>query len=631
VGTLPGRGILDWIASACAEFSERAAIERADRHVSYEALNARANHVAECLGAGGVGPGSIVAVVVPDRVEIIPVLLGVFRAGGVFAPLDAEGPPERLRQLFTQLSPDAVVVATEQRERLSTLCDGSQEDRRAVVTVTAGLPPEVHGRTRSAGSASRSAGNEPVAAPAGRREMAYVYYTSGSTGRPKGIAGTLRGLSHFVDWETRTFGIGPGWRLSQFTIPTFDPFFRDVLVPLCTGGTICIPPDLPFNLGPERLMDWIDGQRINLIHCVPSLFGMMLEADLNPRPCQALRYVLLAGEVLQPPHVRTWRETFGDRIGLVNLYGSTETTMVKFSHTVQEEDLERGFIPIGRPIDGAEARLVDEQGMACPPGTVGEVHVKSHFLTLGYYGDPAATEAAFYREAGGSGGDARVYRTGDLAVLLEDGNYRFLGRKDDQVKVRGLRVEPAEVTAALLQYPLVKSCAVVARTMAREETALVAYIIPVARNPIRLPELRTFLRRRLPLEMVPSAFVCLDELPLTARGKVDRTALPPPPGRSALPDAPLAPRTPTEAALADLWCELLGLDEVGVRDHFLDLGGHSLTAVRLASRVRSWFGLDIPARTAFDRPTVEKMAEYVAQELSRWTSIADAKGAAGSP
>ena len=304
--------------------------------------------------------------------------------------------------------------------------------------------------------------------------MACVLYTSGSTGEPKGVMGTLARLTHFIGWEARTFGVGPGWRVSQFTPPTFDPFFRDVLLPLCTGGTICIPPQPPADLGPQALMDWIDGRAINLIHCVPSVFAMMLEAGLEPGRCRSLRWVLLAGEALQAAFARRWMAAFGDRIRLVNLYGSTETTMVALFHIVQERDLERGFIPIGKPMEGAEVLLLDGNGRPCPAGTAGDICVRSPFLTLGYYKDTAATKKAFLD----GDGEGRTYRTGDLGTLLEDGSYRFLGRLDQQIKIRGVRVEPGEVAAVLLQHPQVRACVVVPRRSADKDVALAAYVVP---------------------------------------------------------------------------------------------------------------------------------------------------------
>ncbi len=263
-------------------------------------------------------------------------------------------------------------------------------------------------------------------------------------------------------------------------------------------------------------------------------------------------------------------------------------------------------------MDGAEVLLLDGHGAPCPRGTAGEVHVRSSFLTLGYYGDPERTREAF----SDGGGEGRVYRTGDLAVLLRDGNYRLLGRTDEQVKVRGVRVEPGEVTAALSQCPQVKACVVVPHATPHRETVLVAYVVLATHRPIDMPGLRTWLRQRLPPEMVPSAFVCLEELPLTARGKLDRAALPAP-DRAALPGELVPPRTQTEAALAALWRELLGLDEVGIRDDFLLLGGHSLTAQRLATRVRREFRVDMPMSVAFDRPTIEQMAAYLDREARR--------------
>ncbi len=591
-----GGSVLDWVARACERFPDRTAVEWRERRLTYADLSARADAV-----AGLLRPGDVAAVFVADRIEMIAAMLGVVRAGCVFVPFAMDAPPERVRRQLERLAPEALIVGAAHREQVLALCDTP----RAVLTMADGRAPEAEARPGRAG------GMRPMPP-----ETAYVYYTSGSTGEPRGVMGTLAGISHFIEWEARTFGVGPGWRMSQLIVPTFDPYFRDALLPLCTGGTVCIPPAPPSALHPDALTSWIDGQGINLVHSVPSLFALMLEADLARHPCRALRCVFLAGETLQTAHVRRWRAVFGDRVRLVNLYGSTETTMVKLFHVVGEQDVERGFIPAGRPIDGAEVLLLDEHGAPCPAGAPGEVHVRSRYVTLGYYGDPEATRRTFP----GGGGDVRVCRTGDLAVQLGDGSYRLIGRADDQIKVRGVRVEPGEVTAVLSECPLVRSCVAVPRRAPGREAVLAAYVVPAAGRSVDESELRDWLLQRLPAEMVPSAFVFLDRLPLNARGKVDRAALPAP-GRPELLGRPVPPRTPTEAALAALWCDVLGLDEVGVHDDFLHLGGHSLAALRLTERVRNRFGIEMPVRVVFDSPTVERMAAYVAQETARTGGI----------
>ena len=567
-----GQGILEWLTEACSHFRERIAIEWHDQEISYGTLDGVANRVANCLIANGVSPGSIAVVMLDNRIATIAALLGIFRAGAVFVPLDVSSPEERLGRIVADLSPDVFIIGEPYREKVNAI--GSHGRTCKVITL---------------GSWSRSAtfddGLSPVdkslkdfsaESPAIRIDpdvIRYIYYTSGSTGQPKGIAGRLAGLSHFIQWEIETFNIDVGWRVSQFISPTFDAYFRDVLVPLCAGGTVCIPPDSPGNLRSDILIDWIDRGRINLIHCVPSVLQVVLGGNLDSEKFKSLKYVLLSGEVLHVSDVKRWMEVLGDRIALVNLYGSTETTMVKFFHIVQQSDLSRGFIPIGKPMEGARALILDDQQRVCPPGVAGEIYIRTPFRTLGYYKNPDATNEVFVQNPFNDHPNDLIYRTGDLGLILNDGNFRFLGRKDNQVKIRGIRVELGEIENHLLNHPLVGAAVVLAREDVPGDVRLAAYIVAKQGAGPSIKDLRDRLRRELPEYMVPSAFVFLDSLPLTSNGKVDRQALPvPSQNRAELEESFVAPRTPTEEMLAGIWAQLLHVEQVGIHDSFFDLG-----------------------------------------------------------
>jgi amino acid adenylation domain-containing protein len=462
--------------------------------------------------------------------------------------------------------------------------------------------------------------------------MAYVYFTSGSTGRPKGIAGRLKGIDHFVRWEIATFGVGPGTRVSQLTSPSFDAYLRDVFTPLCAGGTVCAPPSRETVLDAARLAEWLTERRVEIVHCVPSLFRSLLNQPLRAADFPALKYVLMAGEPLLPSDVRRWTDVFGERVQLVNLYGPTETTMTKFFYLVRASDRDRRTIPIGKPVEGARALVLDAKGRACPPGAVGEIYIRTPYRTLGYFGRPDLTAEVFVPNPFNVDPADLVYRTGDLGRVLDDGNFEFLGRQDQQVKVRGVRVELREIDDLLRRHPGVRDVAVVDLEDSGGNKYLCAYV--VAGEGADAAALKEFLGASLPDYVVPSAFVMLDELPRTISGKIDRRALPKPAEAQARRESEfVAPRTPTEEAVAAIWRQVLNVERVSVEDNFFELGGHSLLATQLLARVRAALEVDVPLRALFAAPTIAGLALAVTElqaeqggdeELARM--LADIKG-----
>ena len=582
---LRGDGIVEWLADACGRFSGCTALEHRGAGITYRELEQRSGRLAGRLRQDSRGAGAIVALLLACPLDMACALTAVLRAGQVFVPLDPQWPLERLRTVVAELSPDVLLIDQENAELAAGLkCNGS------ILNIADGV--------RDPGLAHPWSPVEPDA-------LRYICYTSGSTGRPKGIAGRLKGLSHFIKWQIETFDLGPGCRVSQFALPVFDPYFRDVLLPLCCGGTVCIPPERPALLDSAALVQWIGEAEINLIHCVPSLFAALLSNGLQESHFRKLKHVFLAGEALPAPLVKRWREVFGARIALVNLYGPTESTMVKFFHVIQDADLQRGIIPIGKPMRGARAVLLDEERRVCAPGVAGEIYIRSPFLSLGYFKDSESTRQAFVQNPLSDQTGDIVYKTGDLARVLEDGTYQFLGRKDGQIKIRGVRVEPGEAEAHLQDCPLVKAAAVVARQDALGSPRMAAFVVP-REHPLDEKVLRAFLGARLPEHAIPSIFMEVDALPLTPNGKVDRRALPEVRFEAQTAYAP--PRTPIEEAMAEIWSDLLGREPVGVNDNFFDLGGHSLLATQVISRLRRRFEVELPVRALFEWPTVAGLA-----------------------
>ena len=593
--------LLQTVRTNCRERAAEVAIEFDGSRISYGELLKHADTIAQVLKRSRSAPGDIIVVIIHDRVVLIAAMLGVLQAGCVFVPINDGAAQERSRQILNRLQPKLILTTESHLAAVENLA-GRIDDKIPIVAVPAS------NQTEKGASNPASAENflPPPDAPS------YIYFTSGSTGEPKGIVGTLSSLAKRIAWEIDAFKIGSGCRVSQLITPTFDPWFRDIFVPLCAGGTICIPPDHPGRLNPEILIQWLHDSNINLMHCGPALLNALVSAPPRIRRLPSLHCILLSGEFLHVSLVARWRRRFGTAATLVNLYGATEATMVQFHHVVQPLDLQRDFIPIGRPFPDVDVLLVDENEKPCLPGEPGEILIGGPALSLGYFGNQIATRQAFTTIELPDRRAARFYRSGDIAVEFESGVYRLLGRRDDQVKIRGVRVEPRESEDALTGYPLIAACAVAVDKTTDGEPSLIAYVVPETQYAPAIPEMRAYLRERLPLEAIPGRFVFLERLPLTETGKIDRRII-----RDSIetprqykPDR-VPPRTVLEKALADYWCEILAIDEIGVHDHFMDLGGHSLGAMRLLTRLQGDRGVDLSVADVLENPTIAMLAQRI--------------------
>jgi amino acid adenylation domain-containing protein len=590
------------VRTECRDHPAALAIESGTCHVTYAELGNQADTIAAMVRRSACARGDVIAVLVTDRAALVTVMLGVLQAGCVFVPLNDDAPAEWLHRIVTWLQPKLFLTTESNYAAVKRLATNLAH-ATSVLTVSHAVVGE--------SSPTRVPFPTEILPPP-TDAPSYVYFTSGSTGQPKGIAGTLNSLAKRIAWEIDAFQISRGFRVSQLITATFDPWFRDIFVPLCSGGTICIPPDRPARLNPETLLAWLRDSKINLVHCGPTLLNTLVSTPPRIRRLPDLRLTLLSGEFLHVSLVARWRRRFGRNTRLVNLYGATEATMMQFHHTIEPADLKRHFIPIGRPLPDVDILLTDEHDKRCAPGQMGEILIGGPTLSLGYFRDDQATRTAFVKMDMPDGNRTLFYRTGDVGVEFDDGIYRLVGRRDDQAKIRGVRVEPREVEDALTGYPLVAACAVTVRRGGDGELSLVAYIVPETEYPPAIPEMRAYLRERLPLESVPAKFVLIPQLPLTVTGKIDRRMLPEPERMPAeTNNAAVAPRNFLETALAEYWCEILGLPRVGVHDHFMDLGGHSLSAMRLLARLRTEQGLELSVANIFDNPTIAKLAERI--------------------
>jgi amino acid adenylation domain-containing protein len=555
--------------------------------VTYAELDTRVARLAGALRGHGVGVGDVVGVCLGRSVDAVVALLAVWRAGGAYLPLDPEYPDERLAFLVGDSGARLVVTADPFTARLPA-------GTRLVTT----------DETADAGEHT-ARGTDP----------AYMIYTSGSSGRPKGVLVEHGALAGRVRWMREAYGLGSGDRIAQFASLSFDAHAEEVYPALISGASLLLLPD-----GAASLPDVLrtpDGARVTVLDLPTAYWHRLTEALDDVTWPQPLRLVILGGEQAHAAAVARWRERFGDRVRLVNTYGPTEATIIATAATLSHADT-TGIPSIGRPIGGATAYVLGRYGEPVPLGVPGELYLGGAGLARGYPGHPALTAERFVPDPYGPPG-SRLYRTGDRVRRRPDGDLEFLGRFDGQVKVRGFRVEPGEVTAALLAQPGVRQAAVVA-----DGDRLVAYLV----GPAAPDEVRRNLAAALPGYLVPSAWVRLDELPLTVSGKVDLSALPAP---GPLPAAEyVLPRTEAESLVAGVWERVLGSDvvRVGALDDFFALGGHSLLAARVAALLRNAIDVEVPIRMVFDRPTVADLAVGIEELLiEQLSALSDAEAA----
>jgi amino acid adenylation domain-containing protein len=534
------------------------------RSLTYGALEALSNRIARRLRRLGVGPEVRVGVCLERSPELVAAVLGVVKAGGAYLPLDPGHPAERQAWILE----DAAVPVLITNEFFTGLEDLEAESPERL---RVRIAPE---------------------------NLAYVIYTSGSTGRPKGTELGHAGLVNLIGWHLREYGLGPADRTSLVASPAFDASVWEIWPALAAGASLHVPPE-PVRASPDRLLSWIGARGITVAFLPTPLAEACLELD--PLPDLALRALLTGGDRLHG----VAREL---PFRLVNHYGPTESTVVATAGEVLAGPDGEAVPPIGRPITNLRAEVLDRHLQRVPVRVVGELHVGGIGLARGYLRRPGLTAEKLVPDPFGQEPGSRLYRTGDLVRRRADGRLDFLGRVDHQVKIRGFRIELGEIEAILGRHPAVRAAAVAVRD-GLDGPRLAGYVVPSVE--VAAEELRAFLTERLPAPMVPSAIVLLPELPLTPNGKVDLAALPEPALLETGAGGWIAPRTPVEELLQEIWSELTGVERVGIRDDFFKLGGHSLLGARMLARLRDALDVEIPLSLIFDRPTIEGLAAAV--------------------
>ena len=562
------------------------AVEFGDQRLTYRQLDERANQLAHLLRAHGVGPDVLVALCLERSLELIVSLLAILKAGGAYLPLDASYPAQRLAFMLEDAPPLLLLTS---RALLAQL------------PLPEPIPTLIVDEVNLAGLSASA-----PASGVSSRNLAYVDFTSGTTGRPKGVAiehrSVLR-LFHGIHYAH----LGPEETFLLIAPISFDASTLELWGPLLFGGRLVVfPPQSPSDL--ELLSQVLTQHQVTTLHLTAGLFSQVVEH--KPECLRGLHQLLTGGDVVSAPHVRRVLESLG--LPVTACYGPTESTLFTSCFRMSRPEQVGSSVPIGSPIANTQVYLLDASFQPVPAGVPGELFIGGDGLARGYLSRPDLTAERFLPDPFSSAPGARLYRTGDLARWRTDGVLEFLGRIDNQVKVRGYRIELAEVESALLAHPSVREAVALVREDVPGDKRLVAYVVTYhPEQTLDAGMLRSFLQQRLPEFMLPSAFVRLEALPLTSNAKVDRKALPAPDGALASTAEYIAPRGETEQRLATVWSEVLRVERVGLHDNFFTLGGHSLLATQVVSRIRAVFDVELPLRSLFEAPTLEALARTI--------------------
>jgi len=565
--------------------------------LSYRELNSRANQLAHYLIAQGVGAETLVGLCVERSVEMVVGMLGVLKAGGAYVPLDAEYPAERLQYM---LDDAGVKVLLTQKH----LVDRLPSHEAKLVCLDTGW--------QKIGSYSTA----PVESDISTSNLAYVIYTSGSTGWPKGVMISHDALVNFALEMSRQLRLHHSDRILQFASISFDVMVEDIFPAWLSGASVVLRRQSTQEACLAQVIKEDQVSGLELPTAYWQQWMQQMDVDDWQAVKESLRFLIVGGERASLEYVRDWKRT---GIELIHVYGVTEATVTTTLHRQigpgpeEESDSDEVKFPIGEVLANMQVYVLDEQMQPVPMGITGELYIAGAGVARGYLNRPALTAERFVPHPFSQQPGARLYRTGDLVrwQFAADGagELEYVGRIDEQVKVRGYRIEIGEVETVLRSHPGVSSCVVIAREEEGGERRLVGYVVRATEQGIKISELRKYMGEKLPEYMLPAVFIELEELPLTANGKVDRRALPAPTGERMLPEEEFAaPRTVVEELLCSIWAEVLQVERVGIHDNFFELGGHSLLAMQVVARVRQGFGIEMPLRSLFELGTVSTLA-----------------------
>ncbi|UCH94254.1 MAG: amino acid adenylation domain-containing protein [Candidatus Aminicenantes bacterium] len=582
------------------KFKHRTAVEYGNRLITYGELDRRSDVIANWMMKNDIKEETFIGILANDRIVVILSIIAILKAKSVFVPLDTSNPPDRLGEMIeiTKLR----LIFTDKESGMKYSTGSSIKEKNIKLVIIEDLPrltDEIEPNFRKRLTANCSP-----------EDKIYIFFTSGTTGEPKAVVGKNRSLLHYIQWEVNTFNLDKNFRINQFAPIGFDAFLKEVFVTFFAGGTLCIPENLEVILTPEELAEWMGKKRINLLHCVPAIFRLLNPNKLTGSHFPHLMYILLSGEEIYPSDLKDWYGTFAERIQIVNLYGTTETTILNSYYLIQKSDTNRERIPIGSPIKGTRIIILDENMKACKKGVVGEIYIQTRYRTFGYYNSPALNMERFIPNPFTNNPGEIMFKTGDSGRFLFDGTIEYLGRKDRQVKIRGMRVELGEIECILLKHPLVKEVVVVKEKVSNNNKLLSAYVVGNGENETGqetfLSTLKDYLLGKLPNYMVPTHIIKIERIPRKHNRKVDYEAL-----TSLYKDKNIFPRNDIEKKLLEIWKIILKVENLGVRNSFFEVGGNSLNVMSLISKVHQEFNYRIPIAQIFYRPTIEEQAAII--------------------
>jgi amino acid adenylation domain-containing protein len=571
----------DLVREQASAAPDAIAIVAGDRQISYQELDSRANQLAHLLRSSGVGPDVAVGLCLNRSIELAIGALAILKAGGAYVPLDPSYPLHRLSVVLEDSGTKLLLTHSDVVDQL----------------------PTGRWKTIVLKDNSRLTAEYPADAPVTSttpENLAYIIFTSGSTGRPKGVQITHANLANLVSWHRHAFDVMASDRATLHASPGFDASVWELWPYLGAGASVHVVDETVRSV-PDSLRDWMVEKNITISFLPTALAERMIHLDWPANT--ALRTLLTGADTLRhyPPA--------GLPFALVNNYGPTECTVVATSGTIHSLEHSDQLPPIGRAVANTKIYIVDQAGKLVPERTPGELLIGGSGVARGYLNLPELTAQRFIPDPFSDDPAARVYRTGDLVRLLPDGQVAFMGRIDEQIKIRGYRIEPEEPAAVLSRHPTIRASCVSAYADDSGERRLVAYVVPVRGTRLSPSELRKFVGDYLPGYMVPSIFVQVESLPVSAHGKLDRSALPAPTALNILDDDCYeAPQSPVEERLASFLRVLLGVARVGRDDNFFDLGGHSLLGAQMIARIHQTFGVELSLRNIFDHPTLREMS-----------------------
>jgi amino acid adenylation domain-containing protein len=582
----------DLVARRASEHPEAVAVIGEQERLAYIELESRANRLGNYLCGRGMATGDLIGICLERSVSMVVAMLAILKAGGAYLPLDPSYPPARLEQILSDAKPAFILT----EDKFVSLLNEAWQPKCCLVDR----------------ESTDILQGSPGAPPGWRNESqaAYVIYTSGSTGRPKGVVNVHAGVVNRLLWMQQEYDVGAGDVILQKTPFGFDVSVWEIFLPLISGARLVLARP-GGQRDPQYLAGLIAREKITMIHFVPSMLRPFLESRGLAEKCGSLRCVICSGEELSPVERNRFFQVLPES-ELHNLYGPTEAAIDVTQYKCELEDLATSRVPIGRPIANTEIYVLDREMQPVPIGAIGELYLAGVQLARGYLNRPDLTSETFVPHCHGTRPGERLYRTGDLGRFRDDGNIEFLGRIDGQVKIRGHRIELGEIEAVLRRHPEVQQAAVVARER-NGDKQLVAYVVLREKGSAEAAVLQSHLRENLPGYMTPGTIVRVRELPLNSNGKLDRDRLPEAEEERAGAEYE-APRNELEKAVAGIWAEILGLEQVGIRENFFDLGGHSLLLLRVHGRLQEVLQREIPLLVLFQYPMIDSLVRHIGGE-----------------